>query len=267
MFDVTGRRVLITGGARGLGAATGKRLAKEGARVFLTDVLDKEGEATAAGIRADGGEAHFRHHDVTSEADWIQIIKACEAEMGGLDVLVNNAGILLVKAISDITLEEWQHVHNVNVDGPFLGVKHAIPLLAKSAADLKGGASIINISSVAGLTGAAMTSAYNSSKGAVRLFTKAAALECAQAGLNIRVNSIHPAVMEQSMGDELIHAFAATGLLGGDNETKALFAAAHPIGRLGTPADVASAVLFLASGASSFSTGTELVVDGGFTAQ
>ncbi len=267
MFDVSGRRVLITGGARGLGAAAGERLAKEGARVFLSDLLDDAGEATAAKIRAAGGEAWFRHHDVTSESDWADVIAACEAEMGGLDVLVNNAGIFFIKPIAEMTLEDWRRMQSVNVESVFLGTRAALPLLAKGAGDLKGGASIINISSVAGLTGGALMGAYNASKGAVRLFTKSTALEAAQFGMNVRANSIHPAVIETDMGADLIGRMTDTGLIGGSNETRAAVTASHPIGRLGMPADIASAVLFLASSASSYMTGSELVVDGGYTAQ
>ncbi len=267
MFDVSGRRVLITGAARGIGGAAAERLAAEGARILITDILDDAGEATAAKIRASGGEVHYLHHDVTSENDWAAAVSEAEDKFGGLDVLVNNAGIFFLKSIADTTLDDWRRIHAVNVEGVFLGTKTALPVLTRCGTELAGGASIINISSIAGLIGFPLASAYTSTKGAVRLFTKTTALEAAQLGMKVRANSIHPAVIETDMGEAVVHEMAATGAVGGDNETRQALTMAHPIGRFGQPSEIASAIVFLASSASSYMTGSELVVDGGYTAQ
>jgi NAD(P)-dependent dehydrogenase (short-subunit alcohol dehydrogenase family) len=184
-------------------------------------------------------------------------------EAGGLDILVNNAGLFLMKPLLDITLEEWRKLHAVNVEGVFLGTKAAIPLLAERASKWKGGTAIINLSSVAGLVGAAGASCYNASKGAVRLFTKGVALEVASAG--IRVNSVHPGIIETKMGDEVVSGFSVLGGVG-ENEARAQAAQIHPLGHMGQPQNIADAIVFLASDRAAFMTGSELVVDGGLTA-
>jgi NAD(P)-dependent dehydrogenase (short-subunit alcohol dehydrogenase family) len=201
-------------------------------------------------------------HDVTSEADWARVMAMLQAEQGGLDVLVNNAGRFLMRPVSETTLEDWRALQAVNVEGVFLGCKLALPLLAARAGRRRGGASIINLSSVAGLTGAAGAVAYNASKGAVRLMTKGMALEFAP--MKIRVNSVHPGVIDTDMGRDLLDRVAAlTGE--GENAVRAQVTLAHPPGRLGEARDVA--VAFLASDQAAFITGSELVVDGGFTAR
>jgi len=258
MSDLKGRVALVTGGARGIGAAAARALADKGAKVLVTDILD--GSETAA--KVDG--AFFRH-DVTVEADWIAAVSEAQARFGGLDILVNNAGIYWMKSILQTSLEEFRHMQQINVEGVFLGMKHAIPAIAARAQQWEGGGAIVNLSSVAGLRGAALLCAYNASKGAVRLMTKSTALECAAAGLKIRVNSVHPAVIETDMGEKLI-ADAALAAGAGDNETRVGIIARHPLGRLGRDYEVASAIAFLASDASSYMTGSEVVVDGGFSA-
>lgn len=256
MGDLDGRIALVTGASRGLGAASARALAAAGARVAVTDLAAPE--ELAAEI---GGIA--RAQDVTSEADWAATVEWIEAEAGGLDILVNNAGLWLLKSITETTLEDWRRLHAVNVDGVFLGTRAAIPLLTERAHLWRGGTAIINLSSVSGLQGAAFASCYNSTKGAVRLFTKGAAIELAPA--RIRVNSLHPGVIDTAMGRKLIDDFAAVQRLG-NNEVLANVSAMHPLGHLGEPQNVADAVVFLASDRAAFTTGSELVVDGGMTA-
>lgn len=252
MGRVSGKVALVTGAASGIGRACAEVLAREGAVVVLTDV--QAGEEVAAGIRAAGGKASFHRHDVTDEARWNAIVAGVEKEHGRLDVLVNNAGIAVAGLVTDLTLEQWRHQMAVNVDGVFLGVKCALPLMRKT-----GKGSIINISSIAGLRGAANLSAYCTSKGAVRLFTKSVALECAMMGDGIRCNSVHPGIIETPIWGQVVP---------GTNEPldlDAMSAARVPLKRKGMPEDIANAVLFLASEDSSYMTGEEMVVDGGMT--
>ncbi|TVT62617.1 glucose 1-dehydrogenase [Amycolatopsis rhizosphaerae] len=257
MGRVEGKVALITGGARGLGEATGRVMAQEGATVILTDVLDAEGEAVAKDILANGGKAAYLHQDVTDEAVWAAITDRIVAEHGRLDIVVNNAGIVLDATVEDTTLEGWRRVNGINNEAVFLGTREAIRVM--KAQDPKGG-SIVNISSIAGLVGIDNLAAYNASKGAVRLFTKSAALHAAKSGYGIRVNSVHPSYtwtpMVQHLGDNT-----------GDRDAfyEAL-AQAHPIGRPGQPMDIAYGVLYLASDEASWVTGSELVIDGGITA-
>ncbi len=258
MTHLEGRVALVTGGARGLGAAAARALAGAGAKVVVSDILD--GAETAKAI--DGA---YVKHDVTSEADWIAAIDFTTKTFGGLDILVNNAGIFYVRPISMTSLEDFKRMQAVNVDGVFLGLKYGIPAIAQRAKKWDGGGSIINISSVAGLVGSANTVAYNASKGAVRLMTKGAAIECAEQKLNIRVNSVHPGIIDTDMMQgalSLMSKVAGTDL---DTE-RARMARRHPLGRVGKDTDIANAVLFLAGDTSGFMTGSEIVVDGGMTA-
>lgn len=267
MSELKGRVALVTGAARGIGAAAAKALAEAGAAIYVTDVLDSLGEETVSGLTKSGHRAIYRHHDVTQESEWIKTVDDCERELGGLDILVNNAGIFWLKPLTQTSIEDFRHMQAINVEGVFLGLKHAIPAIAKRAAQWPGGGSIVNISSVAGLTGAAMAVAYNASKGAVRLMTKGAALECAGAGLKIRVNSVHPGVIETAMGQKVIDEYAASGAPGGANAIRDQMIQMHPLGRLGDAVDIANAIAFLASDRAAFMTGTEVVVDGGLTAR
>ncbi len=256
MADMDGRIVLVTGALRGLGQATARALAAAGAKVAVTDLTAPEDLAAEI-----GGVA--RAQDVTSEADWAATMDWVRGELGGLDVLVNNAGLWLFKPILETTLDDWRRLHAVNVEGVFLGTRAAIPLLAERAHLWRGGTAIVNLSSVAGIEGAAGGTCYNSTKGAVRLFTKGCAKELAAA--RIRVNSVHPGVIDTDMGRKLIDDFAvAQGT--GNNETLANVSAMHPLGHLGEPQNVADAVVFLASDRAAFTTGSELIVDGGLSA-
>jgi len=267
VFELSGKTALVTGGARGLGAAAAKRIAGAGANVLITDILDDVAAGTIAEIRDAGGTAAFFHHDVTSPDDWSAAVKFCVDTFGSLDILLNNAGILQPGTIFDASFEDFQRVMNVNVSGVWLGMKTALPQMIEDGAKHAGGASIINISSVAGIVGAGGLSAYSTSKGAVKLLTKSVAMECTNAGHKVRVNSVHPAIIKTDMATDIANEMENSGAVSSVDEAIGMMSLAHPIGRLGQPKDVASAVLFLASDASSYMTGAEVVVDGGFTAQ
>lgn len=250
---VEGKVALITGAASGLGAAAARCLASEGASVMLTDIAADAGEVVANEIVSEGGRADFRRHDVTSAEDWAEVVAATLERFGKLDVLVNNAGVGGLQDLMTLEFAAWRRVLSVNLDGVFLGLRHAGPAIAAA-----GGGSVINLSSVAGQVGFAGLAPYCASKGGVALLTKAAALEWAPLG--IRVNSVHPGVIDTPLVTSFVQA------AGGDAFRAALISR-HPLGRLGVPSEVGAAVLFLASDESSFVSGAELVVDGGYTAQ
>jgi NAD(P)-dependent dehydrogenase (short-subunit alcohol dehydrogenase family) len=251
---LAGKVALVTGAASGLGAETARWLAREGAAVLLTD-RDGAGEAVAAGIVADGGQAAFRHHDVTSETEWQAAVDAATTAFGRLDILVNNAGIVGNQlALMTHSLEDWRRILAVNLDGVFLGMRAVGPVMAA-----QGAGSIINLSSIMGKVATANVTAYCASKGGVLMLTKAAAVEWAPLG--IRVNSVHPGFIDTPMVANALQA-SENG-----NEMRSMIIAAHPLGRLGVPREIADAIVFLASDEASFMTGAELVVDGGYTAQ
>jgi cyclopentanol dehydrogenase len=251
MGRLDGKVALISGGARGQGACETRMFCREGARVVFGDILDTEGKATEADLRAAGAEATYVHLNVTSEADWRAAVATAERLYGCLNILVNNAGILLRRSIEDTTEDDWDRIMAVNVKGVFLGTKHAIPAMRRA-----GGGSIINISSTAGLVGSpGMTSAYTATKGAVRLFTKATAVQHARD--KIRCNSVHPGPIATDMIRDTLEDPAQW-----EQRLQRL-----PMRRVGTPEDVAYGVLYLASDEASFVTGSELVIDGGTTAQ
>jgi 3(or 17)beta-hydroxysteroid dehydrogenase len=255
MGRVEGKVAIVSGAARGLGKGIALLLAKEGAKVAVTDILEDLGKETAEEIRREGGEALFIKHDVTSEDSWSAVVKKVLSKFGKLDIMVNNAGVQIIKEIAETSLEEWRGLMSVNLEGVFLGTKHAIRAMRES-----GGGSIVNISSIAGIIGTADdTAAYCASKGGVRLFTKAAALECSKIGhnYNIRVNSVHPGVIKTDM---------VASMMAQDAELKKRMESNHPIGFLGEPIDIAYVVLYLASDESRLVTAAEFVVDGGWTA-
>lgn len=262
-IDVKNKIALVTGAAMGIGLACAKTLAKAGAKVMVTDIADEDGEAAVKSIQAVGGESGYRHLDVTSESEWASVVKDTIAVFGGFNVLVNNAGIFDVQFLPDITLERWRKVQNINVDGVFLGLREAVRAMQPGGAAGKGGA-IVNISSGAALKGSPGHAAYCASKAAVHLLTKTVASECAALGLGIRVNSVHPAVIDTPMADNAMKLWADIFTEGNMETMREQINNQHPLGRLGTPDEVANAVLYLASDASSFSTGVELKVDGGY---
>ena len=242
---------LVSGGARGIGAAITKILAQEGAKVVIGDVLEDAGQKTAAEINHAGGECVFVRLDVTSEAAWNSAVGEAVSRFGKLDILVNNAGVTSRGMIEDISVDDWTRVMDVNVKGGFLGTKASIPLMRAN-----GGGSIVNISSGAAIAPQPNTSgAYSASKGAVRIFTKSTAIQ--YAGENIRCNSVHPGPVETDM----------LNLSREDDTERATMKARVPLGRFGSAEDIAYGVLYLASDESSFVTGSELVIDGGRTAQ
>ncbi|CAI8899529.1 glucose 1-dehydrogenase [Pseudomonas sp. YuFO20] len=260
-FALAGKVALVTGAAQGLGAETAHTLAMAGAKVMVSDLQLEQAQATAERIRAAGGEALAMVHDVTDEAQWQQVVAATVEAFGGLDVLVNNAGIEKMALFTEACVEDFRLMHEINVTGVFLGIKHAARVMRPGAAAGKGG-SIINLSSVAGLVGMPALGGYCSSKGAVRLMSKAAAVEFARLGYGVRVNSIHPAIIKTDMGVNVVRGFVAIGLAPDEASADAYAESLHPLG-YGQPQDVSSAVLFLASEASRWSTGSEIVIDGG----
>jgi NAD(P)-dependent dehydrogenase (short-subunit alcohol dehydrogenase family) len=263
MGRLEGKIALVTGAGSGIGRSCAIAMALEGAFVAVTDVDDRGGRETCAAIAATGGTARFHHHDVASEQSWKDVLGAVGSP---LHVLVNNAGICIAASLAEMSFESWRRQIAINLDSMFLGTKYAMPLLAAS-----GGGSIVNISSVAGLKGVAGLAGYCATKGGVRLFTKAVALECAQAGNKVRVNSVHPGAIETpiwvKMGyDGELPPPDAARFSNAMEMARAASVAATPMGHAGKPGDIASAVVFLASDEASFVTGSELVVDGGVMA-
>src|SRR6478609_5700862 len=256
---VKGKVALITGGASGIGRGCAEKLAAEGATIVVTDLQDEKGAETVAIIEKAGGKAWYLHHDVTEEAAWESVIAEIRAREGRLDILVNNAGIGIGGSIIDMKLEDWRRQTAVNLDGVFLGVKHSLPLMRVSG----DGGSIINMSSVAGLKGSAMLAGYCATKGGVRLFTKAIAMECANAKDGVRVNSVHPGLIETPIW--LTVGQAVNPLANAPPDLDAMSAMAVPLGVKGFPEDIANGVLWLSSDESRYVTGQELVIDGGLT--
>jgi len=241
---VDGKVALVTGAAQGLGLADAQVLAREGARVIMTDIQDEAGESAAAEIREAGGDAVFMRQDASSEDGWVAIIQDIKDAYGRLDVLVNNAGFVNIASPEDCTLDSFRAQNAVMSEGVFLGCKYAIGLMAES-----GGGSIINMSSTAAMLGYPIFFAYSAAKGAVRSMSKSIAVHCQMNGYNIRVNSLHPGAIDTPMIDE------TTKVLGIENKSDL-----SPVG-LGAPEDVANVVLFLASDESRYVSGSEIVID------
>lgn len=264
MRRVEGKIAIVTGAASGIGRSSATALAAEGAIVVATDIDEAAGRQVVTTIEKAGGQAVFYRQDVTSEAEWIAMAAEIDARYGRLNVLVNNAGISVIGLVTELTLEGWKLQQAVNVESVFLGVKHLLPLIRKS-----GGGSIINLSSVAGLRGSAEASAYCASKGAVRLFTKAVALECAAARDNVRVNSIHPGVIDTPIWTKTTASVATQNHRPGANapDMDAIAEMMVPTGRKGLPEDIAAGVVFLASDESRYVNGSELVIDGALSAR
>ena len=252
MARLDGKVALISGGSRGQGETEARLFAREGAKVVLGDILDYEGIKIEADINKAGGNAKYVHLDVTNEADWTAAVRVAVNMFGKLDILINNAGIVLRKGIEDASGDEWDRVQEVNSKGVFLGTKAAIPFMREA-----GGGSIVNISSIAGIIGSSFDAAYTASKGAVRLFTKSTAVHYGPD--NIRCNSVHPGIIETDM-------ITGPGLALGTEEDRRRQLARTPLGIIANSLDVALGVLYLASDESRYVTGSELVIDGGITA-
>src|SRR5260221_8413392 len=255
---VQGKVALVTGAASGIGRACALLLGKEGATVVVTDIQDDAGKDCAAKIKHAGGDAVYLRHDVANEEAWVGVITEVKNRFGRLDVLVNNAGIAIAGPITEMSLADWRKQESINLDGVFLGVKHSLPLMRAS-----GGGSIVNISSLAGLKGSANLAGYCATKGGVRLFSKAVALECAQLRDNIRVNSVHPGVIETPIWLGIIPSVGEPGANAPDLDQ--LSQTFVPVGKKGVPDDIAAGVLYLASDESRYMTGSELVIDGGLS--
>ncbi len=249
---LAGKAAFITGGASGLGRAMAIAFAAEGARVAIADIDAAKGQETATAI---GAAALFLRHDVTSEEQWVANLAAAAKAFGHLDTLVNNAGVGTRGNVETTTLEEWRWVNAVNLDGPFLGCKHAIAYIAKA-----GGGAIVNISSVAGLIGARDSAAYCASKGGVRLLTKSVALHCAHRKNGVRCNSIHPVYTDTPMVDQMLATSRQP------EKMRQALMDMIPVGRMGTPKELAAMAVYLVSDESRFVTGAEFVFDGGYTA-
>jgi NAD(P)-dependent dehydrogenase (short-subunit alcohol dehydrogenase family) len=259
MGQVQGKVALVTGAASGIGAACAELLAREGAQVVATDIDDVGGAGLVEKINQARGEAIYLHHDVTSEPEWAEVVAKTEKQYGQLDVLVSNAGIGLMVPIVEMSLSDWRRQTAINLDGVFLSVKHSIPAMRRC-----GGGSIILMSSIAGIRGSANAAGYCATKGGVRLFAKAVAMECAQANDGIRVNSVHPGIIETPIWSKI------TGLAPPQGHNSITIAegfaqVSTPLGFVGQAQDIANGVLFLASDASRYVTGTELSIDGGMS--
>lgn len=256
MNRMRGKSAIVTGGALGIGRACALKLAEEGASVTVTDLDASNGSLVVEEIRGRGGDATFVEQDVADEARWEHVMRVVIERYKKLDVLVNNAGVALAKDVEHTTLEEWRWLMSINLDGVFLGTKHAVQTMKANR-----GGSIVNLSSIEGLVGDPNLAAYNASKGGVRLLTKSAALYCAKAGYNIRVNSVHPGYIWTPMVENYLKS------QGDVAQGRKALDSLHPIGHVGEPDDIAYGVLYLASDEAKFVTGTELVIDGGYTAQ
>ncbi len=252
---IAGKIALVTGAGSGLGEATARRFAEEGAHVVITDINAEHAESVCQDITAAGGSAEHHYQDVTDELAWDTLVGMILKDHGKLDVVVNNAGIVIRGSVEDTTLDDWRRTQAVNLDAVFLGTRAAVK-------GMKGnGGSIINISSIEGMVGEPTAAAYNASKGGVRIFTKSAALHCAAEGYGIRVNSVHPGFIMTPM---VANAIAEAP----PEEGEELLERVHreiPLGAMGDPVDIANGCLFLASDESKYMTGSELVIDGGFT--
>src|SRR5580658_6476481 len=251
MGQLDGRAGIVTGAASGIGAATARVLAREGAKLVLTDLDDAAGLALAEGT---GGV--YVHHDVTDDSAWPVVVATAEKQFGRLDILVANAGIGIMGPVIDMSLEDWRRQMAINVDGVFLSVKYCVPAMRRGGR----GGSIVMLSSIAGLRGSAGLAGYSASKGAVRLFAKSVALECAQARDGIRVNSVHPGIIATPIWNKLPKGANAP------LDPEKIGALTVPLGKAGQAEEIANGILFLASDQSSHMTGSELVIDGGMTA-
>jgi NAD(P)-dependent dehydrogenase (short-subunit alcohol dehydrogenase family) len=267
MTRLEGRVALVTGGLRGIGLAVVERLIDEGGTAIIADLKTADdGDVTQLLARL-GPQAHYIPLDVTQEAQWEAAAAQVRATFGRLDILVANAGVDCTTRVEEISLADWHRIMAVNVDGLFLATKHCATLMSETGKTTRGGASIISISSIMGLVGIADASAYNTSKGAVRLFCKATAIEFAKKNMAIRVNSVHPGFVRTQLLEEGLQGWVDQGLADSTAAIIEGLGAQTPLGRIAEPGEIAPAVAFLASDDASYITGSELTVDGGWTAQ
>jgi 3(or 17)beta-hydroxysteroid dehydrogenase len=267
MNRLDGKVALVSGAARGIGAETARKMAAAGASVVIGDVLADRARETAEEITHTGGEALALALDVATEASWTAAITAATKQFGKLDILVNNAGTFLGKDLMDAAMEDWTRLVAINMTGVWLGTKVCAPALAESGKSSRHGSAIVNLASVAGIVGSQLDPLYSMTKGGVTLFTKSTALSFGRKGWKIRVNSIHPGVIDTDMGAQ---TFVARARQIGSNDVQAARNVAikqHPIGRLGVAEDIALGIVFLASDDAGFMTGSGMVIDGGLTAQ
>ena len=264
---LNGRVVLVTGGLRGIGEAVVARLLKDGARVVIGDIASPDGPEVSHHLAALGAGAEYLLLDVADETAWRTAAAHVSDRHGRLDVLVNNAGVDCVGPVNEIALADWRRLMSINLDGVFLGVKHLTELLADTGRTTPAGSSIVNVSSMLAMVGYADTSPYNASKGAVRAFTKATAIEFATKKIPIRVNSVHPGFVRTPMMERGMQRWADQGLAESAEALIAQLDQATPIGRVARASEIAAAIAFFASDDSSYCTGSELAVDGGWTAQ
>ena len=252
MSRLAGKVVLVTGAASGIGAACARLMAQEDACVVLSDIQDELGESQSAEIAAAGGRATYLHLDASEEAGWEDAMLELRTRFGRLDVLVNNAGVGIGGPVEALSLADWRRQQSVNLDGVFLGIKHALPLIRES-----GGGSIVNVSSVTAMVGSGVFVSYSAAKGGVRALTKAVAKQCAARKDGVRVNSIHPGVIDTPIFARL------EGVDGDAADARAIASNLVPLGEAGRPEDVAWGVVYLASDEARYVTGSELVIDGG----
>jgi 3(or 17)beta-hydroxysteroid dehydrogenase len=267
MNRLQGKVALISGAARGIGAETARQMAAAGAAVIIGDVLAERAHEVAQEISKAGGQGMALSLDVTMEASWTAAVAAATNKFGRLDILVNNAGVFLGKDLLDATMEDWNRLVAINMTGVWLGTKVCAPTLAESGKASPHGSAIVNLASIAGIVGSQIDPLYSMTKGGVTLFTKSAALSFGRKGWKIRVNSIHPGVIETDMGAQ---TFVSRARQAGSNDVEGARSVAlkqHPIGRLGVAEDIALGIVFLASDEAGFMTGSGMVVDGGLTAQ
>ena len=267
MGKLDGRVALISGAARGIGAQTARRMVEAGAKVMIGDLRDDLGRKAAEDIAGGKDTCRFVTLDVTDPDSWQAAVDQTVEAYGRLDVLVNNAGVFIGQSLEEISFDEWKTLVDVNLTGTFLGTRIAAPALREAAKDTPHGSAIVNVSSIAGLVGSMVDPLYSMTKGGVTTFTKSVALYFGRRGDRIRVNQIHPGVIETEMGEQ---TYSARAKALGTNDVDAAKQASlhmHPIGRHGTADDIAGGIVFLASDDAGFMTGSSLVVDGGLTAQ
>jgi len=261
-FDLKGRKALVTGGARGLGAGMAQALAKAGAAVMIGDVLNDLGRETAQTLQAAGGKVAFVPLDVTDEAQWEAAVAATVQELGGFDILINNAGIEVTALVADIDPTELRRMLDVNIVGTALGMKHAFRAMRPGGAAGQGGA-VVNIASVAATIAFPAIAGYSATKSAVDRLTRVGAMESGKLGYGVRVNCVYPGLVPTDMGMKLANDVVSAGLFASPEAAVGAIVEQTPLGRLGTAADMADAVVFLCSDASRFVTGAGLPVDGG----